>query len=339
MGAAPSRSSSAPATLSSLPRPLLDAILADVRTDTRLRCREVCREWRDALDDPQLWRRVDLGGGGTTEHQLRVLRAAASRAGAQLAALDVSKCAHGCFSWWRPEHVPTPLWELLQHAPALRELRLCNAAPKCWNTARWDTVDAVLRAAPLLRVLELDVYADSVAQALRMLRNEPPYRALRMHRMLVPVTAADDGSAAGAAAFAAAVARHPTLDSLFLLLMHDEGPHAASNARSVAQLAEALRPSVTPQRLYIMPLRDSVSALPVDHPFQQALQHHPHRPRVWPDLCACVSTRHNDHAAAPLALRMPCARTLRRALCRVLRRLRPACLSCGHERAADTSVG
>jgi hypothetical protein len=39
---------------------LLLEVLRRVRVDVRLRCREVCRGWRDALDDPAAWRKPDF---------------------------------------------------------------------------------------------------------------------------------------------------------------------------------------------------------------------------------------------------------------------------------------
>lgn len=43
-----------------MPPPLLLEVLRRVRVDVRLRCREVCRSWRDALDDPAAWRKLDF---------------------------------------------------------------------------------------------------------------------------------------------------------------------------------------------------------------------------------------------------------------------------------------
>jgi hypothetical protein len=92
---------SAHATLSSLPLPLLDAILVALPVDTRLpatrqrtqcvRCREVCRAWRCALDNPCLWQRLDLSpSGGVTHRTMNMLLAAAARARGQLTVLDLS---------------------------------------------------------------------------------------------------------------------------------------------------------------------------------------------------------------------------------------------------------
>lgn len=49
-----------PCSLAALPLVLLRAILLCVPVDTRLRCREVCCGWRDALSEPALWAAVDL---------------------------------------------------------------------------------------------------------------------------------------------------------------------------------------------------------------------------------------------------------------------------------------
>jgi hypothetical protein len=48
------------AAAAALPPAALLPVLDGVPVDTRLRCREVCRAWRDALADPAAWAVVDL---------------------------------------------------------------------------------------------------------------------------------------------------------------------------------------------------------------------------------------------------------------------------------------
>ena len=43
-----------------LPRELAALIFQLIPVETRLRCREVARGWRDALEDHRLWEELDL---------------------------------------------------------------------------------------------------------------------------------------------------------------------------------------------------------------------------------------------------------------------------------------
>jgi hypothetical protein len=52
------------ATIASLPHALLARVLARVPVDTRLRCAEVCRGWRDVLAECSLWVHLDLAAVG-----------------------------------------------------------------------------------------------------------------------------------------------------------------------------------------------------------------------------------------------------------------------------------
>jgi hypothetical protein len=84
------------ASFASLPPPLAGAVFALLPVDTRLRCREVCRAWRDGVIAPSLWTALDLsprGGVARRAATCSLLRAAAARAGNALEALDLSECA------------------------------------------------------------------------------------------------------------------------------------------------------------------------------------------------------------------------------------------------------
>ena len=77
-----------------LPRPLLQQCLARLDVDERLLCTEVCRSWRDALNDPTLWTRLQVPRvsprGDGEQRNAALLRAAARRARGGLQFLDVS---------------------------------------------------------------------------------------------------------------------------------------------------------------------------------------------------------------------------------------------------------
>jgi hypothetical protein len=75
-----------------------------------------------------------------------------------------------------------------------------------------------VHAAPQLSVLDADVRC-SAQEAHRMLRNEPPFKPLRLRQLLVSCRASalhDDGSSASALEFAADVAAHTSLDQLII---------------------------------------------------------------------------------------------------------------------------
>ena len=74
-----------------LPAPARRLIFEAVPADTRLRCREVSRAWRDHLSDAALWRHLDLSNSsGVAAHVSdALLTAAAARAGGGLLSLNL----------------------------------------------------------------------------------------------------------------------------------------------------------------------------------------------------------------------------------------------------------
>ena len=67
-----------------LPAVALTLVLARLPVDTRLRCAEVCREWRAAVADPALWTRLAVsfpGSGVSVRHTPALLAALLARAG------------------------------------------------------------------------------------------------------------------------------------------------------------------------------------------------------------------------------------------------------------------
>jgi hypothetical protein len=74
--------------LAPLPYALVLHILSLLPVDTRLRCAEVCRSWRAALEERSLWIRLDLSASGVSPKRAvtdELLRAAAARAHGELA--------------------------------------------------------------------------------------------------------------------------------------------------------------------------------------------------------------------------------------------------------------
>jgi hypothetical protein len=81
--------------LAPLPAALVLHILSLLPVDTRLRCAEVCRSWRAALEERSLWLRLDLSASGVSPKRAvtdALLHAAAARAGGELVALDLRGC-------------------------------------------------------------------------------------------------------------------------------------------------------------------------------------------------------------------------------------------------------
>ena len=75
-----------------LPPPLALRVWGALPCDLRLRCREVCPAWRDALADACLWTELDLTAtsGVTARITPVLLLAAAARAGGRLERLFVT---------------------------------------------------------------------------------------------------------------------------------------------------------------------------------------------------------------------------------------------------------
>jgi hypothetical protein len=195
-----------------LPHALLLLILALLPVDTRLRCAEVCRGWRAALAERSLWGRLALSpesGVATRRLTDALLRAAALRAGGALLSLAVTDC-------------PAISYEALlavvtANAATLQEARLCLGASRELSCAQ---LEALLRAAPLLCTLHADVTC-TAAEARRLLRNEPPFEALRVRRLVVSAFVGGDAATLELAAdLTTHAAAHASLEELCLVGAH-----------------------------------------------------------------------------------------------------------------------
>jgi hypothetical protein len=158
-----------------LPPALAHKIFAALPADTRLRCAEVCTAWCAAVAERSLWTRLDLSETSGVTHRRGVtpalLRAAAAKARGALTALDVSGV-------WEQLYVNGVLRGVLgANAATLRELRCLRGRERVRVSV--PDLEALLSAAPQLRVCEADVMLNGVEEARRVLRNEGVFGPLR----------------------------------------------------------------------------------------------------------------------------------------------------------------
>ena len=194
---------------SSLPHAVALRIFAAVPADARARAGLVSRAWRDAIAEPTVWTRLDLSprSGVAQPASDALLRGAAARARGQLISLCLEECDADAVS----EDVLLAV--ILANAGSLRDL-VYKYAGDILNTV--GIVVAIVQAAPQLQSFETEAIL-SVEDATRMLRNEPPFEALRLSGLYLEPPA--EGVIAGEdalLAFAAAVSAHASLHSLYL---------------------------------------------------------------------------------------------------------------------------
>jgi hypothetical protein len=193
--------------LLSLPPALVLFIFSLVPADQRLRCLEVCKGWYATLNERSLWTRLDLSAtaGLARPATQALLRAAAARAGGQLQALHLTDCV-------AITHVAL-LAVVRDNADTLTELRMEGSGSilDLDFLALFRQVEAVLGAAPRLRLLAADVYCIGIAEAHRLLRNEGAFAALRVRKLCV-----DMYGEAGVLALASDLAAHTCLTEVRL---------------------------------------------------------------------------------------------------------------------------
>jgi hypothetical protein len=204
------------ATFASLPRALQHAILRRVPADARARCACLNSGWRNELTDVSLWTRLDLSpsSGMTCIVNDAALRAASGLARGRLEALDVSGrdvLAHD-----------TLIATLAANAGALTELQMLKTGGQLAYLA-CPNAEALLRAAPQLRVLEADVWV-TAAEAARMLRNEEPFGPLRLRHLDADFEEEEDVGVI--AEVTAAIAAHASLSSVSLTAARLDVPGA-----------------------------------------------------------------------------------------------------------------
>jgi hypothetical protein len=215
------------AALAPLPLELAVRILASLPLSARLCCAAVSRGWHATLADASIWTRLALLPEDRVLRRVRFddakLLGAAARAQGRLEALDVSH--------FQPQPAEATLRVVVTaNAATLRELRMCSG---CTSTVKPATVEALLQAAPALRELRADVGCDNVADALRMLRNEPPFGTLRIEVLNVKFDA-PSRTLDAMRELAAAAATHASLRTLSL------GSAPLGNPLALNAVADAL---------------------------------------------------------------------------------------------------
>lgn len=198
-----------------LPLALCCLIFALLPVDSRMRCREVCRAWRDALEERSLWRRLDLSAaGGVAPERVNepFLRAAVARARGDMEALLLTDCGTHTLECATIEDIAAT------HARTLRELWL----PPVMGTQLREHLLALRRAAPALRELHAfmwtGAYACQVVEARELLSGDPPLEVVVWHDLAI------DGRGASAEdwrALAAAMAAHSTLREVVMDIDED----------------------------------------------------------------------------------------------------------------------
>lgn len=221
-----SEMSEQPFLLTSLPLPLPQRIFLRLPVDQRGRACCVCRAWRDALADPELWTQLDLTEeSGVVIYRLRdaqLLRGAAARAQGRLHTLDV----RFTYREWSHDMEPALLEVLTANTASLRVLRV--------RTLRLPLVDygddsvcalALLNAAPRLERLDADVSCNAV-DMLHLMRGEAPWdllaRPLRIQSLEV-IIETNDAVPAVAAVLADATLQ-PALSTVVFSFAHITEP-------------------------------------------------------------------------------------------------------------------
>jgi hypothetical protein len=165
----------------SLPHALVLFIFSLVPADQRLRCLEVCKGWYATLNERSLWTRLDLSAtaGLARRATEALLRAAAARAGGQLQGLHLTDC----------EAITQDvlLTVCRANADTLAELHMEGSGFKNDGEALVSVgqVEAVLDAAPRLRLLAADVDCEGVMEAHLLLRNTGAFAVVRVRKLRV----------------------------------------------------------------------------------------------------------------------------------------------------------
>jgi hypothetical protein len=163
------------ATFASLPHALALRVFARLPADARARAACVATDWRTTADDVSLWTRLDLSrsSGVTCTVNDAALRGAAAKARGGLTALDVPGCRA-----LTHDGSTALLAAVTANAGALRELRVRASFDDVWRgPLSLDAAEALLRAAPLLRVCEIGISCVPTVCPL-LLRGEPPFGAI-----------------------------------------------------------------------------------------------------------------------------------------------------------------
>ena len=193
-----------------LPLPLATRIWGSLPCDVRLRCREVCPAWRDALAESRAWSEVDLTAtsGVVARITPALLRAAVARAGGRLERLFVT------YDQELQAVLKAALLAVIAaNMDTLRLLRIEHRSPcyYCTDVA----LATLLRTAPRQCVVEADISVH-IMNAGALLCNSPPFEALRLRSLRV---GGSSMTVTGVAALAVQLAAHLSLRELVLVLV------------------------------------------------------------------------------------------------------------------------
>jgi hypothetical protein len=197
-------------TLTDLPLPLAHKIMSLLPVDARACAACVCRGWCHVVSERSLWTRLNLSpfSGVRVRVTDAVLAGAAAKARGQLAALDVLSCDDVAFD--------ALLAVVTANAGALRELHIGAPTYDEQNLdMEMESLKRLLQAAPQLAACEAAYWLDvDVADARRMLRNEPPFQPLCVLALTLDCRGVADE--ASVLALAADLAAHASLQRVEL---------------------------------------------------------------------------------------------------------------------------
>ena len=167
-------------TFAALPPAQTLRIFLMLPVDSRLRCLEVSRAWRDALSGERaLWTHLDLSAAsGVARFSVALLRAAAARANGGLVSLNVPRA--------RGLHDDALVAVCAANGRTLRELRLDDPRLSCGQ------IGALLRAAPSLQLLEPQGFFKNATEACQVLRREAHFAPVRLREVALAVALDDD---------------------------------------------------------------------------------------------------------------------------------------------------
>jgi hypothetical protein len=222
--------------LAPLPLPVVHKIFLMLAADERGRASCVCRGWRLVLAEPSLWSCLGDGDLPYRRNSAPQLLGATRRARGLLHRLHVSP--------YYPELVGTALLEVVTANAGVWHLfyvAVCACLPSRFNPSSTGSLrelsvgvgyfvhhlipmgdlEALARAAPNLQVLDACPKC-TYDEALRLMRSEPPFAPLRLHKLSVSFFGIEE--VAPFAALLADATLQPTLSKLVVVGAHTQLP-------------------------------------------------------------------------------------------------------------------
>ena len=234
-GEAPALGLAALPTFAALPPALTLKIFLAVPVDSRMRCREVSRAWRDALSaERALWTHLDLSATSGVARVTLPLLAAAARADGGLESVDLSH-AH------MPRTCPSDfiislLAVCTANALTLRKLNVIAPSNLVFT---FEELCAMLNAAPSLQQLEVGTYFENVLEVFQALRREGVFAPVHLQEVMFVLTGLPPLEDEQLFQLAAACGAHESLQRL-VLVDALSGTRAALEAVVEAALAAQL---------------------------------------------------------------------------------------------------